>query len=201
MFQALEGLQDALDGDLDAEEASRVEAQLGVAVQSDRDEIVTLAQAIHGYMQEGRRHWSAAAPGRWERFVLRVQALGLRFGRQRHRTVISVLLILWVVLVVGYIAILIQGGANLDSQVLRWRTPLIGIQAAVGGLMILAILTWLAGNEHRGLRFGVLGFLLSLVGLQTFYFYLSQFYAITSTLLQLACLQVLLAYRRWYLNG
>jgi hypothetical protein len=201
MFQALEGLQDALDGDLDTEEASRIEAQLAVAVQSDRDEVVTLADAIHDYMQEGRRHWSAAAPGRWERFVLRAQALGMRFGRERHRTAISVLMILWVVLVIGYVAILVQGGANLDTQVLRWRTPLIGIQATVGGLMILAVLSWLAGNEDRGLRFGVLAFLLSLVGLQTFYFYLSQFYAITFTLLQLACLQVLLAYRRWYLNG
>ena len=200
MYRALEGLQDALDGDLDTEEADRIETQLGVAVRSDRDEIASLAQAIGDYMRERKRHWSAPAPGRWEQFALRVDALGLRLGRQRHRTIISGLLILWVAFVIGYIAILIQGGANLDSQVLRWRTPLIGIQAAVGGLMILAILSWFAGNEERGLRFGVLAFLLSLVGLQTLYFYLSQFYAITSTLLQLACLQVLLAYRRWYLS-
>jgi len=39
-----------------------------------------------------------------------------------------------------------------------------------------------------------------LVALQTLYFYLSQFAAITATLLQLAFLQILLTYRRWYLS-
>lgn len=41
MYHAFEGLQDALDGDLDTEEAARIEAQLALAKQSDRDEIVS----------------------------------------------------------------------------------------------------------------------------------------------------------------
>ena len=121
-------------------------------------------------------------------------------GRHVHRAIISVLLILWVAFVIGYIAILAQGGANLDSQVVQWRGPLIVIQAMVGGLMIVAVLAWLTGNEERGLIFAISGFLLSLVALQTLYFYLSQFSAITATLLQLAFLQILFAYRRWYLS-
>ena len=66
--------------------------------------------------------------------------------------------------------------------------------------MIVALLFWLAGSEELGLRLAVSGFLLSLVALQTLYFYLSQFSAITATLLQLAFLLILLAYRRWYLT-
>jgi presenilin-like A22 family membrane protease len=59
----------------------------------------------------------------------------------------------------------------------------------------------LAGRrEDLGLKLAISGFLLSLVALQTLYFYLSQFSAITATLLQLAFLQILLAYRRWYLR-
>jgi hypothetical protein len=65
--------------------------------------------------------------------------------------------------------------------------------------MIFALLAWLTGNEERGLKFAVTGFLLSLVALQTVYFYLSQFSAITATLLQLTFLLIMLAYRRWYL--
>jgi hypothetical protein len=65
--------------------------------------------------------------------------------------------------------------------------------------MIVAVHAWLTKNEERGLKFGVWGFLLSLVALQTLYFYLSQFSAITSTLLQFTFLQILLAYRRYYL--
>jgi presenilin-like A22 family membrane protease len=67
--------------------------------------------------------------------------------------------------------------------------------------MVVALLAWLTKNEERGLNFAVGGFLLSLVALQSLYFYLSQFSAITATLLQLAILQILFAYRRWYISN
>jgi hypothetical protein len=65
--------------------------------------------------------------------------------------------------------------------------------------MVIALILWLLGKEDQGLNFAVGGFLLALVALQTFYFYISQFSAITATLLQLVFLQILLTYRRWYL--
>jgi hypothetical protein len=77
---------------------------------------------------------------------------------------------------------------------------LIGIQVVVGVTMVIAAFFWLLKREELGLNFGVSGFLISLVALQLLYFYLSQFSAVTATLLQLAILQVLLAYRRWYLS-
>jgi hypothetical protein len=201
LYHALERLQDVLDGDLDTEEAARIETQLAIATQSERDEIVSLADAISGYLQKEKRYLSAAEPGRWRRTATRVEALGRRLGRRVHRAIISVLLTLWVALVIGYIVILAQGGANLDSQIVQWRGPLIVIQAVIGFLMVVAALAWLAGSEDRGLTFAISGFLLSLVALQTLYFYLSQFSALTATLLQLAFLQILFAYRRWYLAG
>lgn len=200
MYHAFEGLQDALDGGLDTEEAARIEAQLAIAKQSDRDEIVSLANAISYYLQKEKRHLAAAEPGHWKRIARWVDAFGRGFGRRMHRNIISVLLILWVILVIGYIAVLVLGHTNLDSQVVQWRGPLIAIQVVIGGLMIVAVLAWLTGNEERSLRFAVSGFLLSLVALQSLYFYLSQFSAITSTLLQLVFLQVLFAYRRWHLS-
>ena len=200
MYHAFEGLQDALDGDLDTEEAARIEAQLAIAKQSDRDEIVSLADAISTYLQKEKRHLSAAEPGYWKRTAMRVRAFGLRLGRRMHRVVISALLILWVIFVIGYIAVLVQGGTNLNSQVVQWRGPLLAIQVVIGGLMIVAVLAWLTRNEERGLKFAVSGFLLSLVALQSLYFYISQFSAITATLLQLTFLQILFAYRRWYLS-
>jgi hypothetical protein len=200
LYHAVEGLQDVLDGDLDREEAALIQSQLAIARQSDRDEIVSLAGAISGYLQQEERHLSAAEPGWWKRTSRRVETLGRRLGRRLHRATISVLLILWLVFVIGYIAVLIQAGANLDSQVVQWRGALIGVQIMVGGLMLIAILAWLARKEERGLKFAVFGFLLSLVALQTLYFYLSQFSAITATLIQVACLLILLTYRRWYLS-
>jgi hypothetical protein len=200
MYHAFEGLQDALDGHLDTEEAARLEAQLAIAKQSDRDMIVSLANAISHYLQREKRHLSAAEPGYWERTAMRVDAFGLRLGRRVHRVTISALLILWVVFVIGFIAVLVLEIPTLDSQVVQWRGALIAIQVVIGGLMIVAVLSWLTGNEERGLQFAVSGFLLSLVALQLLYFYLSQFSAITVTLLQLTFLQILFAYHRWYLS-
>ena len=131
---------------------------------------------------------------------MRVDALGLRFRRRNHRGVISALLILWVVLVVGYIAEMVLGGSNLDTEVLQWRWVLIVIQSIVGGLMITAVYYWLTGYEERGLRFAIWGVLLSLVALQLLYFYISQLLAITSTILQFTFLLILLSYRRWHLT-
>lgn len=200
MYRALEGLQDALDGDLDTDEAARIEVQLTIARQSDRQTIVSLANSISDYLRQEKQHLSAAEPGYWTRTASWVDASGLRLGRRWHRTIISVLLVLWVMFVLGYIAILALGGSNLDSQVVQWRIPLIVIQVATGGLMIVAALAWLTGDEERGLQFAIGGLLLSLVALQLVYFYLSQFAAITATLLQLFILLILATYRRWYMS-
>jgi hypothetical protein len=200
MYQAFEGLQDALDGDLDTGEAARIEAQLAIAKGSDRHEIVSLANAISDYLQQEKRHLSAAKPGYWRRTATWMGAFGQRLGRRAHRTIVSILLILWVFFVIGFIVVLALDWPTLDPQVVQWRGVLIVIQVVIGGFMIVAVLAWLTGNEGRGLRFGVYGFLLSLVALQLLYFYLSQFSAITATLLQLIFLQILLAYRRWYIG-
>ena len=206
MYHALEGLKDALDGDLDIDEAARIEARLAIAKQSGRDHITSLADAIGDYVQKEKQHFPTAKPGYWKRIANWVDALGQRLGRRVHRTIISVFLIMWVILVIGYIAVMALGTnvdsqmINLDTQVIQWRAPLIATQVVTGGLMIVAVIAWLRKNEKRGLALAVAGFLLSLVVLQLLYFYLSQFAALTVTLLQLAFLQILFAYRRWYLR-
>lgn len=200
MYHVLEGLQDALDGDLDQEEAARIEAQLAIAKGSDREEILSLADAINTYLQQEKGHLSAAEPGFWKRIAMGVDAFGLHLGRRVHRTIITIILILWMIFVFGFIAVLVLNVPTIVSQVIQWRGVLISIQVVVGGLIIVALLTWLVGNEERGLRFATSGFLLSMVALQTLYFYLSQFAAITATLLQFFFLLILLACRHWYLG-
>jgi hypothetical protein len=162
---------------------------------------VALANAVSTYLEKEKGYLAASEHDIWQRVLIWVDGMGKRLGRRMHRTIISALLILWPVVVISYIAVLIQGGTNLNSQVVQWRGVLIVIQLVIGGLMILALSAWLTRDEERGLRFAVGGFLFSLVALQTLYFYLSQFSAITSTLLQLAFLQILLTYRRWHLRS
>jgi hypothetical protein len=201
MYHVFDGLQDVLDGDLDAAEVARIEARLAIARQSRRAELVSLANAVSTYMQGEEGKLPAAEPDIWGRVTTWADALSVRMGRRMHRAIIFALLALWVVFVISYIAILVQGSTSLDSQVVQWRMPLIVIQALIGSLMIGALFAWLTRSEELGLRFAVSGFLLSLVALQTLYFYLSQFSAIVATLIQLAALQILLAYSRWHLRS
>ena len=56
------------------EEAARIEAQLAIARQSDRDEVASLADAIDDYLQKEKRHLSAE-PGRWRRTTTSVETL------------------------------------------------------------------------------------------------------------------------------
>jgi hypothetical protein len=199
LYHAWEGLQDVLDGDLNAAEAAEIEGQLVIAMNSEREEIVSLAITVSGFLQGHRQRLPVAEPGYWRQIAIRLSSLGQRLGRRTHRVIVFGLMMLWAALAIGYIVILAQEGTNLDIQVVQWRVPLMVIQALVGILMLFALVTWLAGKEDLGLKLGVGGFLLSLVALQTLYFYLSQFSALTATLLQLAFLLILLAYRRWYL--
>jgi ABC-type multidrug transport system fused ATPase/permease subunit len=201
MYHVFDWLQDAWDEDLDTAEAARVQAHLAVARQSERSEIVILANAVSAYLENEKEHLLAAEPDIWKRFNRWVDRTGKRLGRRRHRTVISVLLILWTVLLIRYVVVLTQGGTTLCSQVVQWRGVLIALQGLIGGIMLLALVVWLVSDEKWGLKLAAGGFLVSLVALQTLYFYISQFSAITATLLQLACLQIVLTYNRWYLRN
>jgi hypothetical protein len=200
MYHVLEGLQGLLDGDHDATKRTQIEDHLAIASQSDQAEIASLANILSDYLEKEKGHLVEVEPSYWKQFTLWINDVGRHFGRRKHRAAISIALIGWIILVVGYIVAIIQGGHHLDPDVIQWRTPLIGIQIIVGIFMVIATSFWLAKREELGFKFGVSGFLVSLVALQLLYFYISQFAAITATLLQLAILQILFVYRRWYLS-
>ena len=62
MYHVFDELRDAWDGDLDTAEAARIEAQLAIARQSERTEVVTLVNAIGAYLQAQWEHLSASEP-------------------------------------------------------------------------------------------------------------------------------------------
>ncbi len=201
MYHVLNRLKDVLDGDLDIEEGVHIKQQLDRAVGAERNELACLAKTLRNYMQEEMASLAAAEPSLGTRVARWLDATGRRVGQRTHGLIISALLLFWLAVVGGYIVLLIQGGSGLSEQVLQWRTPLLIIQALIAGMLLVALIYWLTGNEGRGINFAVGGFLLSLVALQTLYFYLSQFSALTSTLFQVGILLILFAYRRWYLDA
>lgn len=198
MYNVLDIFQDFLDGDLDAAEAERIETQLAIAMWSEREEIKSFAQVLSDYLESQKAHLPTAKPSLLKRIVRWTDSIGQRLGRRVHRMVVALILILWMLVVIGYIVVLARGGTNLNPQVLQWRDALIGIQSAVGVLILIASIAWFSRNEETGLKFAILGFLLSLVALQMYYFYISQFSATVTTLVQFGFLQTLTTYRRWY---
>lgn len=217
MYHVLEGLKDVLDGDLDTAEAARIETQLAIARQSNRKEIVTLASAIGDYLQIEKQYLSEAEPDFWKRAAQRVDAVGQRLGRRIHHTIISLILILWVLVsVIGLIPLiwLAFGGIDVNSPLAQaiftsselaifgssfWLGVLIFIDLMLSALSLIAVASWFRGNETLGVRVAIFGALGSLVALQPLLFYLVQFAAVISTLLLFVFLLILLAYRRWYL--
>ncbi len=201
MYGVLDGLKAALDGNLDVEEIGSLEEQLSVAQTSDQAEIASLASALSTYLTDHIRLLPISKRTKWEQFATKVETIGRNFGRRGHRNISYVVVVLWIMLVVGYIVVLMQGNPNIDPQVMRMQGLLLGIQAVTGGLLLAGLAAWILGNENRGSSLVIAGFLTSLVALQLIYFLISQFSAISATLIQLVILQAILSYRRWYLSS
>lgn len=200
LYHVFEGLLDALDGDLDEAEAARIESQLAVARKSERPALRALADAIGNYLDLEKAHLASASPPFWKRLRSRAEAVGRRLGRPVHHHSISVLLAVWVISAVSAILFILNSGGEPGVQDIEWRFTILALQSVVGALMALALGSWLLKSERRGIQLAESGILLSLIGLQTIEFYISQFSAVGATLLQVAFLLVLIAYRRWYLH-
>jgi len=219
MYHALEGLQDALDSDLDTDEEARIETQLAIARGSDLDEISSLAHAVTSYLEKEKGNLAAAKPGFWKRLSMRADAIGHRLGRKAHHTIISAILIFWsifAIVVTVPMAWVALGGIDANSQFAQdvftsselaiiensfWLSVLLILVITSAVLALVAAISWFRRNEERGLNTAILGALVSLIALQPLIFYLIQFAAVISSLILFAILLILLAYRRWYLNS
>jgi hypothetical protein len=200
LCNALEGIKELVDGGLDSLGGERIIDQLAIAKQSEWEDVAALANLLDEYLEGHKESIPSGKPNLWKRGRLSLDGMFERIGRKKHRASIAIVLSGWIVFVTGYIVAILGGGEKIDSQVLQWKGILIGIQIIVGVLMISAVLFWLFKNEEVGLNLGIVGLVISLVALQLLYFYLSQFSAISSTLIQLAVLQIFIAYRRLYLS-
>lgn len=218
IYHALEGLQDILDSDLDSVEEARIGSNLAIASEAQEPEISSLAETLSVYLQQQTKYLKEAKPGPWKRIAKRVDELGHRLGQRAHRTIISVLLVLWSLsslLTVAAMAVIAFGGVDLQDEAIRatlssselsivdsrlWLSLLFLLEAAVGALAIFATFSWLRGQEERGQKVATFALVIALVILQPLLFYMQQFAALSGTILQSIYLLFLLLYRRWYLE-
>jgi hypothetical protein len=198
---AIEGLEELVAGDLDAAEGARLIKLLETTRTSDDETMAHLAGELSRLLEDEAPRLPKAKTTYWARIAAALDRLGQRMGRKLSRGIVAMILLVWLGVAIGFVVILLQGSAQVIDEVIRMRGVLISIQAVVGVLMISALIALATQREEVGLNLGISGFLFSLVALQLHYFYISQFSAITSTLVQFFFLMFLIAYRRWYLIG
>ncbi len=216
LYSALEGLEDVLDHDLEADEHATLVSHLRYAQRNAVEpDARRLAEALLDFLVPGL-HLAADRPGVLERLLARWQRFESSWlGRRRLKAVLIVgLAALGVVSVARLTQLLLAArtAGGLESLVadlvtvgrvnsavgLAWFSARVALEGAVGAVLLLAAVLLALAKEQIGLGFGILGLLLSLAAVNLLVFYFDQFSTIALAASQFAVLLALLHYQRRY---
>ncbi len=222
MVHALEQIQDAIYGELDAHEVGELTQNLLAAQDTERQEIAEMAALLHRYVQEGHVPFKNYKPNLTTRIQLIIAGWWRAMGRVWHRRLIVIALsitavssvivlaaLLWLTFSLaavtdqpygtGGIASLAIASQQTDVESVNGNYLRDSIQIAIGIVSLVAITLIVQGREKAGILFAVISIVLSITAVQLITFYLDQFTAIIPTLYQLSLLFFVLTYRAWYL--
>ena len=219
MYRALAGLRELLDNNLDTHELEILLARLEAAQQAEQPHVAGLATTISTYLQETDIPLLPARPSLWKQSHAVLEHWGRRIGRRPHRILIllpmaalSVGMILAVVLPLLVVAAPETVGQRLLTWLVTqddiqttgsrlWFYARILLQGIVGFCSLVAIYYFARGREPWGAYAAILALLISLTGVLLLSFYLDQFSATITALLQFGVLLLVIAYQRWYLGA
>ncbi len=218
LYRVFDGLQEVLDRDLDPQERADLKARLHfIAEQQDRPDLSRLATELDQFLEADSLYLVSHTPSLWERLVARLESLQSRWITRRW---------LKVILVVGFAALSVQalfdpvviavilllpidGSRRLPSLVelgrVRSTTSLmgfriqLGLEGAIGILLLVACVLLLIGRERRAMMFGYFALLMSLTTVNLLVFFYEQFSTIALAILQLGLLMGVIHYRRRHL--
>jgi hypothetical protein len=218
MYRALSNLGELLDNNLDTRELDTLMVRLETAQQADQPHVAGLAMTLRTYLKESDIPLLPAKPSLWKRSRATVERWGRRFGQRPHRIVILVamaVLCLGMVVAIVLPLLLIVAPDTAGYRLLTWLVTQddvqtagsrfwfylrIAMQGVVGLIALASILLFAKGKEHQGIYAASLTLLLSLTGVILLSFYLDQFSATVTALVQFGVLLLVQAYRRWYLE-
>lgn len=218
MYQALLGLTDVLDNDLDPHEREHLLVQLSNGRLASEPHVALLAEQLTNYLQLDAVPLIPFRPSLWARFNQRLETMGKRLGRKNHRRLIVI-----ITAVLGFqalLTVLLLIALRLSPQIsdtTLWATVLseadeltlqnpvwllvrLFLQVVVGLLYGLALLRIRQGREEAGLDMAIFAALLSITALNLLTFYLDQFRALTSIFATFGLFLLLVTYRGWYLQ-
>ena len=218
LYRVFDGLQEVLDHDLDPQERADLKAQLHfIAGQQDHPDLSRLAAELDQFLEADSLHLVSHTPSLWERSVARLEPLQSRWIARRR---------LKAILVVGLAALSVQalfdpvviavslllpmdGSHWLPSLVelgrVRSATSLmgfriqLGLEGAIGILLLVACILLLMGRERRAMMYSYFALLMSLTIVNLLVFFYEQFSTIALAVLQLGLLMGVIQYRRRHL--
>ena len=217
MYHALGDLRELIDNNLDPLELENLVTRLEIARRSEHPHIAGLSQVISTYLQETEIPLVPAKPGPAKRFSGWLAHWGQRLGRNRHRWLIIACLAAIsasaVITVVALLYIAISPVATVQDLLEMFMTEAeiesvgggfwfilrIILQILVGGITLFSGIFFLQRKDQLGVLTALAGLLISLTGVLLLTFYLNQFSAVTTALLQFGILLLVIAYQRWYL--
>lgn len=218
MYRALGDLRELIDNNLDHLELENLIARLDIAQGSDHPHIAGLSATISAYLHETEIPLVPVKPGLFKRFNRWLSQWGHRLGQDRHRWLIIACLALmsasalFTVLVLLYIAISPQATFQDMAALFMtqgeiesvgsgfWFILRIILQTLVGMMAMLAVVLLVQRKDQLGIIAALAALLTSLTGVLLLTFYLNQFSAVISALLQSVILLLVLFYQRWYLE-
>jgi hypothetical protein len=193
-------------------------ASLQAAQQAGQFHVAGLASAIDDYLQGTDLPLLPARPSFWKRAHATVEHWGHRIGRRPHRILILLSLAVLsggMILAIVLPLFVVVAPETVGQRLLTWLVTQDDIQTAgsrlwfyarillqgvVGFFALMAIYYFFKGWELRGTHAALLALLISLTGVLLLSFYLDQFSATATALIQFGVLLVVAAYRRWYLE-
>jgi len=218
LYRVFDGLQEVLDRDLDPQERADLEAQLHfIAEQKDRPDLSRLAEDLGKFLKADSLYLVSRTPSLWERWVAWLESFQSRWLTRRR---------LKAILVVGLAALSAQalfdpvvvavtfllptdrsralsglvelGRVRSATSLMGFRIQL-GLEGAIGILLLVACILLLMGRERRAMMFSYFALLMSLTTVNLLVFFYEQFSTIALALLQLGLLMGVIQYRRRHL--
>lgn len=219
LYHALEEVQEVLDGDLDQGEYERIMAWVRSARRTDSENLARLADTLETYLRHSDTRVYPVKPTVWSRAQALLERIGRRVDPRLHwwgvLVVLGALSVLAATGAVFLITTAAQPGpfretfemvlaARANAQEISdvgLRLLRIGLEGGVGIVAFVAFIYLLLGRIDFGTRLGVFALIFSLTTLNLINFYLDQFRAVATALVQFAGLLILLSYRQWHLKS
>jgi len=220
LYRAFDDMQEVLDRDLDERERAVLRARLyHIINEAPHPELARLAEELLRFIDSDTIYLIPHVPGWQERGITWLRTFADRQITRRRLKAglvggLGVLGIMgavdlgqWLLAVrspaqvTNMLADLVAVGRLGSMSSVTWLVLHIALTAAIGLVLLVAVVCLVLGFDKRGIQLSYVGLLLALTVVDLMDFYFSQFSAIVPAAVQFALLLAVLQYRRRYIRN